>query len=293
MKAIKPVLLSFSLLAFAGVHAQDATKQQQPQPQQQQQQQQAQPAQEQQQTAGEISLRDFDGMNIVDRHGKEIGDVDDVVIDLNAGRIHAVVVGGQGGFLGIGGENYAFAPEEFQRDQQNRLVLDVDQQKLEKREGFAQAQWPGLDDDYWGRVQEGAAAGGTAQKGEQQKMKPGEMSLMRGNDFLGQDVQDKQGHQLGEIRDAMMNLQDGSITSLVVNLKDVGDVRVPAEGMARGTDDRIVLDVDREQLMAQARQQDQQQRQQQEAQPQRQQQEAQPAQVPAGPQEPQQKPRAQ
>jgi sporulation protein YlmC with PRC-barrel domain len=152
----KSFLIGFSLLAFAGaLHAQQQQSQrQQGQPQRQQQQMQ----QEQKQQRGELRVSNLKDMEAVDAQGQDIGDLGDVVIDLNSGRVHAVVLE-RGGVLGVGGDNFAFAPSAVKPGKQpDQVVIDIDKQKLESRQGFARNQWPGMQDEYWGRV--GGASGG-------------------------------------------------------------------------------------------------------------------------------------
>jgi sporulation protein YlmC with PRC-barrel domain len=236
----KPLLIGFSLLAFAG-----AVQAQQPQ----QQQQQAH-AQQQKQQGGELRVSDLKDKEVVNAKGEDIGDIGDIVIDLNSGRVHAVVLEA-GGVLGIGEENYAFPPSALKPGKQdNQLVMNIDNQALENRDGFAKNQWPGMDDDYWGRVgKQSQAAAGSGSQGAK-------MNLVRASELMGKEVQDKSGKQAGEVHDVVVGLQQGEVQNFVISVQDGGGrAMVPARALKMsGTDDRLVLDMSADQLRSQAKQ---------------------------------------
>jgi sporulation protein YlmC with PRC-barrel domain len=76
------------------------------------------------------SARDLLGMDIVSRNGEDIGQIQDLKIDTNTGRISYVTIQ-KGGVLGIGGEkNIAVPIEAFSFAEDNAQLL-VDQSKLE------------------------------------------------------------------------------------------------------------------------------------------------------------------
>jgi sporulation protein YlmC with PRC-barrel domain len=185
-------------------------------------------------------------IEIVDTQGKELGKIEDIVIDLSSGKVHAAVLS-FGGFLGIGDKNYAFQPTELKRGKSDdQLVLNIDKQKLENAEGFAKAQWPGMDDQYWSNVggkQAGAGGGGQS----------GQMNLIRASELKGKDVQDNSGNKVGEVQDVMIGLTEGQVRNIAVSLEDGGRVMVPAKSIkATGTEDRLVLDMDAQKLKQQA-----------------------------------------
>jgi sporulation protein YlmC with PRC-barrel domain len=255
----KSFLIGFSLLAFAGaLHAQQQQSQrQQGQPQRQQQQMQ----QEQKQQRGELRVSNLKDMEAVDAQGQDIGDLGDVVIDLNSGRVHAVVLE-RGGVLGVGGDNFAFAPSAVKPGKQpDQVVIDIDKQKLESRQGFARNQWPGMQDEYWGRVgsasggkQSQAAAGSGAQGKKMDQKGSQKMNLVRGSELIGKDVQDKSGKPVGKVEDVTIGLGKGEVRNLMVNLQDGGSAQVPAKAIKMsGTGDRLVIDMSAQQLQPKAR----------------------------------------
>lgn len=223
-------------LALPGAVLAQPQGQQQPQKQARQQHPQA--------NVGQIRASDLKDMKVVDARGKEIGEISEVVVDLQAGRLHAAVLE-FGGVLGMGEKHYAFSPRELQPGKdRNQLVLDIDKQKLENREGFAKSQWPAMGDDYWGRVG-GQASTGTSQKqsrGGQQK------HLVRVSEIVGKDVHDRRGQNVGEVRDMVLDLRSGRVRSVVLDVEDGGRATVQPKSLSIGTDDKLVTSMSREKL---------------------------------------------
>lgn len=90
------------------------------------------------------------GKEVENRAGEDLGDIEDIVIDLSQGRI-AYAVLSFGGFLGAGDRFFAIPPEalEWSADD-DRLILDVDKRSLERAPGFDKDNWPDMADRAWG-----------------------------------------------------------------------------------------------------------------------------------------------
>lgn len=227
MKLAKPMLVSFSILAFAGANAYANEAKEQVRDTQAQQ-----PTQR-----GELRASNLEGMKVVDMQGKEIGEIDDIILDLNGGKVHAAVLG-FGGFLGIGEKNYAFPVTDLKPGREdNQVTMNIDKEALEDREGFSKTQWPGMDDEYWSRTgtqQAGAGSGGQSRK----------MNLVRSSELIGKEVQDSSGKNVGEVQDVVIGLQNGEVRNIVVDMEEGGRTMVPARSIqASGTGDRLVLDM--------------------------------------------------
>lgn len=242
MKSVNSLLLSFSLLAFAGaVHADDAQKQNRDT--------RAKPSmsQAQSQAAGAMSAKRLMDMKVVDSQGKDLGEIDEVVLDLHNARVHAAVLA-SGGFLGLGEKHYAFPISEFKPGKErDRLTLDVDKQKLEDAQGFDKSKWPAMDDEYWGLVgARGKAGAGATQQGKK-------LNLVRASEIIGQEVQDKSGKELGEVSDIRLNASSGRIQHIVIDVKDAGQATVQPKSLSMGTGDKLVADMSAEQLRSRAK----------------------------------------
>lgn len=249
MKFARPLLISFSLLAFASAtaYAQQQSGQGTPSPQSQEQSASAGASQKSQ---SEMPVGELIGMKVTDSQGKDLGEITEVVIDLQSGKAHAAVLE-FGGFMGIGDKQFAFPMSELKPGKdKNKLTVNVDKQKLENAEGFAKGQMPGMDADYWSRVggQAGqASAGGGGQQGQK-------MNLVKASDMKGKEVQDKSGQQVGEIQDIMVDISDGTLKNIVIDVKDAGKATVQASSLSSGTDDKLVIDMTQDQLKSQAKQ---------------------------------------
>ena len=189
------------------------------------------------------------GMEVTDRQGKDIGEIEDVVIDLQGGKVHAAVLS-FGGFMGIGEKQFAFPVSELKPGKEDKLTMDIDRQKLENREGFAQGQWPAMDDEYWGRVggQGKAAAGGGAQQAQK-------MTLVRASELKGKSVSDNSGKEVGEIRDVIVDLNRGEVKSIAIEVQDGGGQAMVKPGaLAQGTGDKLLIGMSADELKSQAKQ---------------------------------------
>lgn len=237
MTVIRPLVVCFSALAFTAAYAQ--TDQTRP-PQQQQS-----PSQQQ----GQLPAQQLIGQKVSDAQGQELGEVKDVVVDLQSGQVHAAVIE-FGGTLGVGGKSYAFPIQDLQPGSQGQYTLaNVEKDKLEKAQGFAQGVWPEIDPQAWGREGQGgqAAAGGTQaqQKG----------NLVRASEIKGKDVSDKAGQEVGELQDLTIDLQSGKVQNILLSVKDGGQAQIEPQALSAGADDKLVLNMDAQQVKQQAAQQ--------------------------------------
>jgi sporulation protein YlmC with PRC-barrel domain len=95
------------------------------------------------------------GADVENPQGEDLGDIEEVVIDSQTGRI-AYAVLAFGGFLGLGEKYYAVpfaaltpAPGERPGDRE-RYLLNVDQERLKNAPGFDRNNWPNMADRTWG-----------------------------------------------------------------------------------------------------------------------------------------------
>ena len=91
------------------------------------------------------------GMNIYDPRGESLGEIEDIVLDTNTGKVRYAAVT-YGGFLGLGDKLFAVPFEAFKvrvnpedRDE-TMMVLNITQQQLEGAQGFDQDHWPNFAD---------------------------------------------------------------------------------------------------------------------------------------------------
>ena len=252
MTVIRHFVVSFSILALTAAYAQTNKAQGQ-------QQGQASPQQgAQSQQQGQIPAQQLIGQKVTDAQGEDLGKISDVVVDLQSGQVHAGVLE-FGGTLGVGGKNYAFPIQDLEpgKSQGQYTLANVEKQKLEKSQGYAQGVWPEIDPQYWGREGQGgqAAAGGT--------QAPQKGNLVRASKINGKKVSDKSGQEVGELRDLTIDLQSGKVQDVVLNVKDGGQTKVQPQALSAGAGDKLVLAMDAQQVKQQSGQKQQGQKQQQ------------------------------
>lgn len=86
---------------------------------------------------------------VVNLEGDDIGRIEELMIDVTTGRV-AYAVLSFGGFLGVGAKLFALPWSALTVDEANqRFVVNVTHQMLEKTPGFDKDHWPDLNDlDY-------------------------------------------------------------------------------------------------------------------------------------------------
>jgi sporulation protein YlmC with PRC-barrel domain len=91
------------------------------------------------------------GTDVEDATGKNLGDIDDVVVDDGSGRVVYAVLS-FGGFLGMGDKLFALPWSSLtpSAKDEHKVVLDVPKDRLEKAPGFEKKNWPDMADRRWG-----------------------------------------------------------------------------------------------------------------------------------------------
>lgn len=91
------------------------------------------------------------GLNVKNNADESVGEINDIVIDPNDGRVRYVALS-VGGFLGIADQLFAIPWTAFEcrRDgDQHVVVLNVDKETLKKAKGFNQDSWPDMANPQW------------------------------------------------------------------------------------------------------------------------------------------------
>ena len=91
------------------------------------------------------------GMNIQNSRGETVGEIEDIVLDADSGRIRYAAVS-YGGFLGVGDKLFAvpFSALKCQADRDDPaervMILNVTQEQLKGATGFDEDHWPNFAD---------------------------------------------------------------------------------------------------------------------------------------------------
>jgi sporulation protein YlmC with PRC-barrel domain len=92
--------------------------------------------------------KDLIGMDVKNSRGEKVGNIEDVALDLETGKISYLALAA-GGILGVQDRLFAVPADRFKRSETDRkvLVLDVDKNALRQMSGFVKNNWPDKADD--------------------------------------------------------------------------------------------------------------------------------------------------
>jgi len=90
------------------------------------------------------------GGNVENLQGEKLGDIKDVVLDPETGRITYAVLS-FGGFMGLGEKYFAvpWSALTSKAGEKGDFVLNVDKEKLKNAPGFDKNNWPNMADRHW------------------------------------------------------------------------------------------------------------------------------------------------
>lgn len=103
----------------------------------------------QEERAGVLSVRSMMHNTVQNPQGEDLGKIEDLAIDLDAGRI-AYAVLSFGGFLGLGDKHFAIPWEALRvAPHEHRAILDMPKERLENAPGFERGARPATADREW------------------------------------------------------------------------------------------------------------------------------------------------
>jgi sporulation protein YlmC with PRC-barrel domain len=86
------------------------------------------------------------GESVLDNKGDHLGKIEDLAVDMEQGRIRYAILS-FGGFLGMGEKRFAVPIQTLQRfGDDDRLLLNVDRDKLKNAPGIEKGEWPATED---------------------------------------------------------------------------------------------------------------------------------------------------
>lgn len=96
-----------------------------------------------------VAKRSLLGAKVINGEGKDLGTVEDLVIDSRDDRVVYAILS-FGGFLGMGDKNFAIPFKALGFDVDNKIaVLNIDQDRLKNAPGFDKDNWPDMTDQTW------------------------------------------------------------------------------------------------------------------------------------------------
>lgn len=100
-------------------------------------------------TATALSAGTITGDKARNPAGEKLGHIEELVIDLQDGRVNYAVLA-SGGFLGLGDKYFAIPWDLLTIDTDaHEIVIDVSKETLENAPGFDKDDWPDVHDRSW------------------------------------------------------------------------------------------------------------------------------------------------
>lgn len=97
-----------------------------------------------------LSASTIIGDKVINAKGENLGDIKELMIDLDSGRV-AYAVLSFGGMLGMGDKLFAIPFKALNlRPDRDNFMLDVDKDRLKNAPGFDKNNWPSTADRKWG-----------------------------------------------------------------------------------------------------------------------------------------------
>jgi len=195
---------------------------------------------------GQMTAEDLIGKTVVNADGRDVGSIDDLVLDNN--KVAHVVVG-VGGFLGIGEKNVAIPVEKLQLGQDQAIMLsgltEDDLRGMPEFDRNAYAAYPrGTAAD----TQTAANATAADQNANGQITAAGRanpLGQLSADDLIGKDVVNAQGDKIGSVDDIVIDAKNDQAVYAVISaggFLGIGDkkVIVPFDQLAAGQDQAVL-----------------------------------------------------
>lgn len=212
------------------------------------------------------------GMTVENADGKQLGSIEDVVVDLRSGKIRYAALG-FGGFVGFGEKLFAIPWQALNvkakrgGGRSHVVLYNVTEKDLEKAPGFPSDNWPdfadakftaGIDRYYRRGKKPGSAKKGneSATNAKRGSESSGRHAVMRASRVEGMAVYNREGKQLGTISELVFDLNRGTVRYAALSyggFLGLGDklFAVPMSKMSvkqENGQNRLVMNVDIETL---------------------------------------------
>ncbi len=177
-----------------------------------------------------FQVDDLVGAKIRNAKGEDLGEVEEMVVDVNDGSIRYAVVS-YGGFLDLGDKLFAVPLKAMSlksnEDNEAFFVVDIDQQRLEDSKGFDDDDWPNFaDPKFASSVNKAYNVQDEARKSDQQG------ALYKLSTFDGVNVRGADNKELGEIKRILVDAKQAKVAYLAIELED---------DVAQNDDDALAL----------------------------------------------------
>jgi sporulation protein YlmC with PRC-barrel domain len=193
--------------------------------------------------ASTFKSADVVGMEVQNKEGKDLGTIEDLVVDMKTGKLRYAALS-RGGFAGVGDKLFAIPWKAFTvkfAEDDQFLVLNVSEQQLESAKGFNQDRWPNVADPKWAegidkqfaseeltdeakdedKAAESKEAKSSTEKSEGDGADISYDAVYRVSNIKGLEVRDKAGKDLGHIEEIVLDLKKGQVTYAALSMGGV------------------------------------------------------------------------
>lgn len=164
------------------------------------------------------TMRTLIGQAVESQQGKDLGDIEEVVIDAATGDLAYAVVA-MGEFLGVGGKLFAIPWQALHQPPAGEAFrLAMSEEQLKNAPSFDHRQWPDLEDRHWGDAVH-AYYGQAPPWGKRLPPKtasddtvaPVAHRLLRTSQILRREVMNTRGQRLGDIEEVVIDAAAGTV----------------------------------------------------------------------------------
>ncbi|QDU09812.1 PRC-barrel domain-containing protein [Gimesia aquarii] len=179
-------------------------------------------------TGANIRASKLLGMNILNSKGKNVGEINDILLNATTGKVNYVAVT-YGGLLGVGSKMFAIPYKAFQYRQnpndknEYALMLNVTQKQLEGAKGFDDQHWPNFaDSKFTHELDHRYGVKRNKKAHDLSRSKAGQLddkttgANIRFSQMTGMNIYNSKGKNVGEINDIVLNASTGKINYAAV-----------------------------------------------------------------------------
>lgn len=161
-----------------------------------------------------LSFNSLDDRDIVNAGGETLGEIGDMAIDPHSGVVTYAVLE-RDGLIGLKEKLFAVPLDAFARFDRKKLQLNLAEKWFEPRPGFNDEEWPLKASENWLANAHGAPPKSRAQRSDTDSAQR-ITEVRKASDFVGMQVSDNAGAELGEITDLYIDPKNSRVTYAVL-----------------------------------------------------------------------------
>lgn len=157
------------------------------------------------------------GADVKNTGGQDIGEIQDLAIDIESGRV-AYAVLSFGGFLGMGDKHFAIPWTAMTFQPNDTIQLDIDKTTLEESEGFDKDSWPDMANDRWARTTHERFGQRPYWEEDRQTRQSQNRRIVAASKIRGTRVDNAQGDKVADVKDLVIDKGQGRIAYAVLGV---------------------------------------------------------------------------